>query len=148
VTVGFPEAEIFGIKLVNGRPTKALVDFTNHEQGPIQVAFIAGALLNPEPLAPELPPWAAVVRNLTTSKYELDIPAGEKASLTYNFVTDLNPQDLNLNLIAVIASKGAVYQVQAFNGTVSVIEAATSLFDPQMYTSPSHPCYQIELRSN
>jgi hypothetical protein len=72
------------------------------------------------------------VRNLTTSRYELDIPAGEKASLTYNFVTDLNPQDLNLNLIAVVSSKGAVYQLQAFNGTVSVVEAATSLFDPQM----------------
>jgi hypothetical protein len=132
VNVGFPEAEIFGIKLINGRPTKALVDFTNHEPEPIQVAFMAGALLTTEPLAPELPPWAAVVRNLTTTRYELDVPAGEKASLTYNFVTDLNPQDLQLNLIAVIASKGAVYQVQAFNGTVSVVEAATSLFDPQM----------------
>ena len=139
MTVGFPEAEIFGIKLINGRPTKALVDFINNEHEPIQVAFIAGSLLNLEPLAPEFPPWAAVVRNLTTSRYELDIPAGEKASLTYNFVTDLNPQDLNLNLIAVIASNGAIYQVQAFNGAVSVVEAAASLFDPQMYALPSHP---------
>lgn len=143
--MAFPEAEIFGIKLINGRPTKALFDFTNNEPEPVQVAFVAGALLNPEPLAPKLPPWAAVVRNLTTTRYEVDIPAGEKASLTYNFVTDLNPQDLNLNLIAVITSNGGVYQLQAYNGTVSVVEAETSLFDPQMYEFNPLPCYYWKL---
>jgi hypothetical protein len=118
---------------VNGRPTKALLDFTNNEPEPVQVAFIGGALLNPKPLAPEQPPWTAVVRNLTNTRYDLSIPAGEKASLPYNFVTDMNPQDLTLNLLAVIISQaGAVYQLQAYNGTVSVVEPATSFFDPQM----------------
>jgi len=49
----------------------------------------------------------------------------------------LNPQDLRLNLVAVVEQAGALYQIQAFNETVSVVEAATSIFDPQMYVTPS-----------
>lgn len=121
---------------MNGRPTNVLVDFVNNEPETMQVAFIGGSLLSTQPLAPELPPWASVVRNLSSIRYDVEIPSGEKASLPYNFVTDLNPQDLRLNLVAVIASqKGAIYQLHAFNQTVSVVEAATSILDPQMYVS-------------
>jgi hypothetical protein len=118
---------------VNGKPTKAWVDITNNEEESVQVAFIGGSLLIQQQLDSELPPWAAVVRNLTSTRYDVEIPAGEKTSLTYNFVTDMHPQDLKLNLVAVIAThKGTIYQVKAYNGTVSVVEAATSVFDPQM----------------
>jgi hypothetical protein len=138
VNVAFPDAEIFGVKLVNGRPTKAVLDFKNNEPDPIAIAFIGGALLHPQPLAPELPPWASVVRNLSSTRYDVEIPAGESASLPYNFVTDLNPQELKLNLIAVVAGqKGMIYQLPAYSQTVSVVEAATSIFDPQMYEAHS-----------
>jgi len=74
-----------------------------------------------------------VVRNLTHTRYDVEIPAGEKQTLPFSFTTDLHPQDLRLNIIAVVSSQaGAVYQVQAFNETVSVVEAATSFFDPQI----------------
>ena len=39
--------------------------------------------------------------------------------------------------MAVVEQAGALYQIQAFNETVSVVEAATSIFDPQMYVTPS-----------
>ena len=46
----------------------------------------------------------------------------------------MNPVELRLNLVAVVSSKaGNVYQVQAYNETVTVVEPATSIFDPQMY---------------
>jgi len=71
---------------------------------------------------------------LTATKYGVEIPAGAKESLPYTFTTDMQPEDLRLQLIAVVAdSKGTIYQVQAFNETVSVVEAPTSFFDPQMY---------------
>ena len=122
------------MKLVNGHATQAVLDFTNHEAEPVNIAVIGGALSTLLPLPAGTHPSAAIVRNLTHARYDLQIPAGEKQTLPYSFTTDLHPQDLRLNIIAVVASQaGAVYQIQAFNETVSVVEAATSFFDPQMY---------------
>jgi hypothetical protein len=133
VSASFPQSEIFGVKLVNGHATRALLDFTNNEAEPIQVAVIGGALSTLQPLAPGSHPSAGIVRNLTHTRYDVEISGGEKQTLPFTFTTDLHPQDLHLNLIAVVTSQaGAVYQVQAFNETVSVVEAATSIFDPQM----------------
>ena len=74
-----------------------------------------------------------VIRNLTTTRYNVEIAAGQSDSISYNFATELHPQDLKLNLAAVITdSEGTPYTVQAFNETVSVVEADTSIFDPQM----------------
>jgi hypothetical protein len=134
VSASFPNAEVFGVKLINGHATQAVLDFTNNEAEPIQVALIGGALSSLQPLAPDIHPSAAIVRNITATRYDVEIPAGEKQTLPYTFTTDLHPQDLRLNLIAVVSSRaGDVYQVQAYNETVSVVEAATSIFDPQMF---------------
>jgi hypothetical protein len=115
-----------------------VLDFTNNEAEPILVAVIGGALSSLQPLAPGLHPSAAIVRNITATRYDVEIPAGDKQSLPFTFTTDLHPQDLRLNLIAVLSSQaGNVYQVQAYNETVSVVEAATSIFDPQMYAYSS-----------
>lgn len=52
----------------------------------------------------------------------------------------MQPEDLRLQLVAVVAdSKGTVYQMQAYNETISVVEAPTSFFDPQMCVSPFLP---------
>lgn len=76
---------------------------------------------------------AAIVRNLTSTRYDIEIPAGEEQTMPYIFTTDLHPQDLRLNIVAVVTSQaGAVYQIQAFNETVTVVEADMSIFDPQM----------------
>ena len=111
-----------------------MLSFQNEEEDPVSVAMVGGALSTLQPLAPGSPPSAGIVRNLTTTRYEVEIPAGEKAELPFLFTTDLHPQDLTLNIIAVLTSKiGVVYQVPVFNETVSVVEAPTSIFDPQMY---------------
>ncbi|PMD29121.1 hypothetical protein L207DRAFT_549983 [Hyaloscypha variabilis F] len=133
VTASFPNAEVFGVKLINGHATQAVLSFTNNEAEPVQVALIGGALSSLQPLAPGVHSSAAIVRNITATRYDVEIPAGEKQTLPYTFTTDLHPQDLRLNLIAVLSSQaGNVYQVQAYNETVSVVEAATSIFDPQI----------------
>lgn len=82
---------------------------------------------------PGAPSPPAIVRNLTATRYDLSIPAGEKETLSYSFATEMHPQDLTLNIAAVIQdSVGTVYTAQAYNETVSVVEAPTSFFDPQM----------------
>ena len=125
----FPSSEIFGIKLVNGHATQALLSFSNEEPEPVGVSFIGGNLWTMPPVGQR--PQA--IRNLTTTRYNVEIPAGESESLSYSFTTDLHPQDMKLNLAAVITnSEGTPYTVQAFNETVSVVEADSSIFDPQM----------------
>ncbi|GAD91709.1 hypothetical protein AN2140.2 [Paecilomyces variotii No. 5] len=126
VQAAFPASEIFGIKLVNGHPTQALLTFSNDEPAPVTVSFIGGSLWT-------LDEESSIVRNITTTRYNVEIPAGEKESLSYNFVTDLHPQDLRLNLATILSdSEGRYFTVQAFNGTISVVEPDTSIFDPQI----------------
>ena len=124
----FPSSEIFGVKLVNGQPTQAVLDFTNDEADPVKVVFLGGSLWsNQYQGGPQL------VRNLTTQRTNVDIPSGAKASLSYFFLTEMLPQDLTLNLAAVVADeKGTPYTILAYNETVSIVEPDTSIFDPQM----------------
>ncbi|CAL3971927.1 hypothetical protein PZA11_005171 [Diplocarpon coronariae] len=133
VSASFPGSEVFGVKLINGHATKAVLDFTNNEPEPVTVALIGGTLSTLQPLPADAPSSAAVIRNLTATRFDVEVPAGTKWSLPYAFTTDMNPTDLRLNLVAVVSGKaGTIYQAQAFNGTVSVVEAATNIFDPQI----------------
>ncbi|THY85434.1 hypothetical protein D6C93_08220 [Aureobasidium pullulans] len=132
VSVSFPDSEIFGVKLVNGHATNAILSIANHETTPVHLRYIGGSLLTPSgvPGAPD-PPVA--LRNLTVNKYDLLIPAGEKETATYSFATEMHPQDLTLNLAAVVQDEhGMIHTFQAYNGTVSVVEAPMSFFDPQI----------------
>lgn len=133
IVATFPEADIFGVKLVNGRPTKAVIDITNNEDEPIQVAFLGGQLMRPEPLNADAPAYTAVLRNLSTVQYQATIPAGEKQSLPYSFVLDMQPQDVRLHLIGVImGGSNKIFSVGVYDEVVSIVEAPTSFFDPQM----------------
>lgn len=130
ISTSFPHSEIFGIKLVNGHPTKALLEITNDEPEPVGLSFIGGNLWTTN-LNPQGRPQ--ILRNLTTARYNVEIPAGQTDSISYDFVTDLHPQDLRLSLAAVVTdNEGTPYTLQAFNETVSVVEADTSIFDPQV----------------
>ncbi|KAI0201075.1 hypothetical protein F4808DRAFT_460278 [Astrocystis sublimbata] len=133
IVATFPEADIFGVKLVNGRPTKAVVDITNNEDQPIQVAFLGGQLMTPGELSPDVPAYAAVIRNLSTVQYQATIPAGEKQSLPYSFVLDMQPQDVRLHLIGVVSSaSNQIFSIGVYDEVVSIVEAPTSFLDPQI----------------
>ncbi|KAI9760895.1 MAG: Importin alpha subunit (Karyopherin alpha subunit) (Serine-rich RNA polymerase I suppressor protein) [Chaenotheca gracillima] len=126
VSASFPQSEIFGIKLVNGHPTQSVLSFNNEEPSPVTVAMIGASLWT-------LDEPSRNVRNLTSSRFNIQIPAGQKESLSYSFATELHPVDLRLNIAAIVSDeKGAFYTVQAFNETVAIVEPATSIFDPQI----------------
>ncbi|KAI4196722.1 MAG: hypothetical protein LQ350_006368 [Teloschistes chrysophthalmus] len=131
ISTTFPASEIFGVKLINNRPTTALLSITNSEPAPISIVFIGGSLwLPPSPAVQE----PHIVRNLTTTKYDgVEIPAGEEESVKYAFKMELQPQELVLNLAVVVRdAEGGVHTLQAFNETVAVVELETSIFDPQI----------------
>lgn len=127
-SASFENAEIFGIKLVNGKVTNVKLSFTNQEPEPVAVQFVGGSLWTPD----FDPSGARIVRNLTTRQYAVEIPAGEQQTLPYSFQTNMHPQELRLNLAAVVSKESTFFTVQAFNGTVAVVEPDTSIFDPQM----------------
>ena len=119
------------MKLVNGHPTQALLSITNNEPKPINVAFIGGSLWGPDPKING--DSERIVRNLTSTRFNVQIPAGEKESVSYSFVTELHPQDLRLLLVAVLSSAdGTMYSFNAFNETISIVEPDASLFDIQL----------------
>lgn len=104
----------------------------NQETTPLTLGFIGGSLLTPVgvPGAPNPP---VILRNLTTTRYGSSLPAGSSETFPYSFATEMLPQDLTLSLSAVIQNeKGSVYTYQFYNNTVSVVEAPSSIFDPQM----------------
>ncbi|KAL9002930.1 MAG: hypothetical protein Q9188_004167 [Gyalolechia gomerana] len=133
VSTSFPSSEIFGIKLINNHPTLAVLSIANDEPSPISVVFVGGSLWT-LPDLPTSPPTPQILRNLTTTRYDVSIPAGEKKSLDFKFTTELQPQDLKLNLAVVVTdSEGTPYTLSAFNETVAVVEPDTSIFDPQIF---------------
>ncbi|KAL9594066.1 MAG: hypothetical protein Q9219_007231 [cf. Caloplaca sp. 3 TL-2023] len=132
VSTSFPSSEIFGVKLINNHPTLAVLSISNDEPAPVSVVFIGGSLWT-LPDLPTSPPTPQIVRNLTTTRYDVSIPAGEKQSVEYKFTTELQPQELKLNLALVVTDEeGTPYTLSAFNETVAVVEPDTSIFDPQI----------------
>ncbi|OAQ63513.1 signal sequence receptor alpha chain [Pochonia chlamydosporia 170] len=133
VKTTFPDADILGVRLINGRPTKALVEITNKEDSPIQIAFLAGVLATTQTLPEGTPAYQGIIRNLTAVQYNHAIEAGETKSFPYSFVVDMQPQDVRLQLAAVLTSaKGDLYQVEAHDGVAGIVEAPTSFLDPQI----------------
>lgn len=129
VNAHFPDAEIFGIKIVNGKPANIQLSFQNHEPEPVAVQFVGGSLWTPDFNAGD----SKILRNLTTKQYGVQIPAGESETLPYSIQTNMHPQEVRLNLAAVIAKGTTFFTQQAFNGTVQIVEPNSSIFDPQMY---------------
>lgn len=131
IKTSFPQSELFGVKLVNGHPTKAIFDVSNDEPEPITVHIATGSLWTLKDL-PGAPQPQVPVKNLTVQRYGVEIPAGESESLTYSFSTEMHPQDLNLALVMMLQGKGEIFTKVVYNETVSVVEAPTSFFDPQI----------------
>ncbi|KAF4455256.1 hypothetical protein F53441_2406 [Fusarium austroafricanum] len=133
VKASFPEADILGVKLVNGRPTKAVLEINNNDASPITVAFVSGSLNTMKELPEDSPSYASIVRNLTAVQYNLEVPAGEKKEIPFSFAQDMQPQEVRVELSAVVAdSTGNLHQVLAHVGPASIVEAPTSFLDPQI----------------
>jgi hypothetical protein len=138
VSVSFPQSEIFGVKLINGHATEARLSIANNEPKPIGVNIVGGSLLQ------EANGQSQIVRNLTAQKYSLEIPAGSEETVPYTFSTELHPQDLRLQLVAVLRNhENAIFTVAAYNETVSIVERPTSFFDPQMYVDHAKLCAPV-----
>lgn len=125
------------------------MEIVNKEDAPINVVFLGGSLSTTQPLPEDAPPHAGVLRNLSARSYDVDIEPGETRALPFPFVQDMQPQQVFLNVMAVLRnSKNQIFQVNAHSGLASIVEAPTSIFDPQMYVvvpilTRSQACEQL-----
>ncbi|KAF1970994.1 hypothetical protein BU23DRAFT_510666 [Bimuria novae-zelandiae CBS 107.79] len=127
ISASFPQSEIFGVKLINGHATQARLSINNQEPEPVTVAIIGGSLIK------DAGDQTHILRNLTGQRYGLEIPGGEEQTLTYSFATEMHPQDVRLQLVAVVQDKkNNFFTLSAYNETVTIVEAPTSIFDPQI----------------
>lgn len=115
-----------GIKLINNHPTRVKLQLTNHEPRALQIDSVGGRLWDPKKKD-------VSVHNLTSLKLGMSLPPTKQLEVVYPFTNDLTPQELLLILgMAVRTADGEVFAVTAFNGTVTVVEAPSSLLDPQL----------------
>lgn len=134
LSASFPDSEIFGVKLVNGHSTQAIVSLDNQEQRTISLQIVGGSLWTPDYGDAEGAEPSRIVRNLTTQVYRASVPAGEKETFQYNFALEMHPADLELRLIGILSTdENAFFTKEVYRGAVSVVEAPTSFFDPKMY---------------
>jgi hypothetical protein len=131
--VHFPDSEL-GVKLVNGRATNARITIVNEEEAAVRVRLVGGSLWPLDVIDIAGKNSNRAVRNLTVVPMDAPVAGnGGNLTLPYPFGVDMMPTDLRLLLAAIVADeKGQQYQIEAFNGTVSVVDAPISMFDPQM----------------
>jgi len=122
-------------RLVNGVKNSVNVRVANLEAEPIIVSYIGASLVDTAK--------NVVVKNFTSMKIGTAVEHGLQLDKIYTFTADMAEQEVNL-VIAVVVTTPAheVVSVQAYNGTVLIVEPEASIFDPQMSVSYSHlpPC--------
>lgn len=133
VKATFPDADIFGVKLVNTRPTKAIIEITNHEEGDIHVLMVGGHLYTTDKLPADAPFYQGIIANLSSVQAGATIKPGETQEIPYSFVLDMQPQQVSLQL-SVVAQNSFhnMLQVVAHNATAEIVEPPTNIFDPQI----------------
>ena len=125
---------------MNGRATQAVLDISNNEPKPVTLMAVGGSLTTLLSTA-GAPGTPVSVRNLTTARFGAQIPPGHNQTVTYSFTVDMHPQDLALDIAAILKNDGGtVFTKPLFNETVSIVEAPVSIFDPQMYDPCSFRC--------
>lgn len=116
-------------RLINGVATTVNVQVANQEAEPIVVEYIGASLVDTA--------RNVVVKNFTSAKVGTVLESELQLDQEYAFTADLAEQVLNLVVAVVITTPaGEVVSVQAYNGTVFIVEPEASIFDPQMYSSP------------
>ncbi|OCF36668.1 hypothetical protein I316_01263 [Kwoniella heveanensis BCC8398] len=126
VSASFPESNPFGL-IVNGEQNSILVHLAN--QGTKNYTLVSAAAsyhdVNNH--------WATV-KNASALKYNTPLIAGANFSAPFSVNSEFRPQEIGLTVWVDLAESGSkdLHRLTALNQTVSVVEPASSWFDPQL----------------
>lgn len=123
ITSSFPDNP-FSL-ITNGQQNKLQVTFDNKGTEAYTIDVVSGAFFDTD--------FTQVVRNLTAFKYGVPVPAMDHIDVPYSFYSEFKPQELGLLIIVDFSDEAKNrFRGVAYNGTVSIVEPAQSLLDPQL----------------
>lgn len=112
--------------VVNGEQNKLLLHFLNHGKENYTITNAAASYHDPTRH------WT-LLRNASTLKYNVPLPAGANFSVPFQVFSEFRPQDVGLTVWAnILDGSGATHRHVAMNSTVQVVEQAHSWFDPAL----------------
>ncbi|EIN03695.1 hypothetical protein PUNSTDRAFT_93696 [Punctularia strigosozonata HHB-11173 SS5] len=120
VHAAFPEENVFG-QVVNGERNKMLLLIENNSEHNITLLNAGGSIHHAES--------GALVKNVSQLTYGLPLLEGAKIQLPFTFYSECQPGDHRLKLWLQHAAEGTVYQVDAYDGIITVVEPEVSWFD-------------------
>ncbi|CAO3673974.1 unnamed protein product [Rhizopus stolonifer] len=123
VTAEFP-SNPFGM-IVNGQRNEIVLDIHNKEKTPLTVYAISGQVT-------KVDNFSTVIRNLTATHYGNLLAADSSLQIPYQFYSEYIPGEHGLIIHVDLLSGESISRVVGYNGTVTVIEPETTLFDIQL----------------
>jgi len=119
-TAAFLEQNAFG-HVVNGEKNTLTVTVENKLDRKVTLINVAGALLHPDS--------NAVLKNLTSLKYDVPLLENKKMQLPYTFYSEFRPGDYRLNVWVEHKSEKENQRVEAYDSIVTIVDPALSIFD-------------------
>ncbi|KAI8061716.1 hypothetical protein BC940DRAFT_309911 [Gongronella butleri] len=110
--------------IINGQRNNLEVMIKNNEKHEVALMAVSGSLT--------VPGEDKIFRNLTAVRYTHVITPGQNASVRYNFYSEFNPADYQVEINVDVLAGENYFRVNGFEGVVSVIDPEASLLDPQL----------------
>ncbi|ORZ03408.1 hypothetical protein BCR43DRAFT_483303 [Syncephalastrum racemosum] len=123
VTAEFPDNP-FGL-IVNGQRNKVVLTIANKEKTDYSVLAVSGKVTHAEDSS-------KILRNLTSLRYDLTIPAEGTVDVPYVFYSEFNPGELGLTVALDMFGGEKLFRLTGYSGIVTITDPETSWFDPQL----------------
>ncbi|BEI91936.1 uncharacterized protein CcaverHIS019_0407560 [Cutaneotrichosporon cavernicola] len=120
----FPESNPFGL-VTNGEANPMFIQITNAGENNFTLVSASASYHDTNKH------WK-LVKNATVTKFNLPVNAGANFTAPYNLNSELRSQEHGLTVWIDLKHGKELHRVTAFNSTVSIVEPATSWFDPQV----------------
>ncbi|KAF4571451.1 hypothetical protein EYR40_007921 [Pleurotus pulmonarius] len=120
VVGSFAESNPFG-HVVNGEKNQLSIAVENKTPRVVTVVSVAGSVHHPE--------TDKLIKNLTSVKYDVQVPQGLKINLPYNFHSEFKPGDLRLRVWLDHLSDDEKLRTIAYDSIVAIVEPEGSIFD-------------------
>jgi len=125
-TAAFSEQNTFS-HVVNGEKNTLTVTVENKSDRKVTLLNVAGALLHPD--------TNAILKNLTSLKYDVPLLENKKMQLPYTFHSEYRPGDHRLNIWIEHTSETENQKVEVYDSIITIVDPALSIFDFKLLTT-------------
>jgi len=113
--------------VVNGQKNTLTLTVENKSDRNVTLLSVGGALLHPD--------TNALLKNLTSLKYEVPLLENRQLQLPYTFYSEFRPGDHRLNIWVEHTSVGDKQRVEAYDSIVTIVDPVLSILDLKLLTT-------------